>query len=74
MATTQAPAQAEFLVLTTDEAARRLGLSPRTLERWRQEGTGPAYVRLGRKRTGYRPAALAAFLEAGTVATRPARP
>ncbi|MCC6642738.1 MAG: helix-turn-helix domain-containing protein [Deltaproteobacteria bacterium] len=33
--------------LTTIEAAARLGLQPRTLERWRWSGQGPAYHRLG---------------------------
>jgi hypothetical protein len=36
-------------LLNTTEAARRLRLAPQTLNRWRQEGIGPAYVRVGRK-------------------------
>ena len=36
------------LFLTTAEAAHRLGLSPKTLERWRWAGFGPPYVKLGR--------------------------
>ena len=54
------------LVVTTDEAARRLGVSPRTLERWRLESRGPAYVKLGKRRC-YRLADLESFLTAGTV-------
>ena len=34
--------------LKTAEAARLLGLSPRTLERWRATGAGPSYRKLGR--------------------------
>jgi predicted site-specific integrase-resolvase len=34
------------LFLTTPEAANRLGLAPRTLERWRWAGIGPGFVRL----------------------------
>lgn len=34
-------------LLTTLEAAEALRLSPRTLERWRWEGVGPPYRKLG---------------------------
>jgi predicted DNA-binding transcriptional regulator AlpA len=34
--------------LCTKIVARRLGISPRTLENYRQRGIGPNYVRLGR--------------------------
>jgi hypothetical protein len=40
-------------------------LSPRTLERWRQLGTGPRYVRIGR-RPAYLGRDLIAYLERGT--------
>jgi hypothetical protein len=33
--------------LNQTELSRRWGLSPRTLERWRWVGRGPAYVKLG---------------------------
>ncbi len=29
------------------ELSRRWRLSPRTLERWRSEGTGPSYLKVG---------------------------
>lgn len=32
---------------TTREAAEYLGLAWRTLERWRADGVGPAYLKLG---------------------------
>jgi hypothetical protein len=36
-------------LLSTENAARYLGVSPRTLNNWRWEGTkGPAFVRVGR--------------------------
>ena len=41
------------LVLNEAEAARALGLSPRTLQRWRLEGRGPDFVLIGNKRVGY---------------------
>lgn len=34
--------------LSTDDVARHFGLSPRTLERFRLEGRGPAYHKFGR--------------------------
>ena len=36
-------------MLTTDQAARRVGLSPRTLERYRVTGGGPEYLKIGRR-------------------------
>ena len=33
--------------LTSEEAAKTLGISPRTLEKWRRNGTGPAFCRFG---------------------------
>lgn len=33
--------------LLTEDLARRWRLSPRTLERWRYRGVGPAYRRIG---------------------------
>ena len=35
-------------LLTTREAARRLGLAVGTLQNWRVRGQGPAFIRLGR--------------------------
>ena len=37
--------------LKTPDAAAYLGLSPRTLEKWRGAGKGPRYSRLGRSRS-----------------------
>jgi hypothetical protein len=54
------------LVIDEDAAAGLLGVSPRTLQRWRQEGEGPAFVRIGKRRM-YRPGDLEAFVEAGRV-------
>ena len=38
----------ESMLLNTDQAAQRLGLSPRTLERYRVTGEGPEYLKIGR--------------------------
>ncbi len=35
-------------VLTTPEAAERLGVSPTTLKMWRYHGLGPRYIKVGR--------------------------
>ena len=35
--------------LTPSELADRWRLSPRTLERWRRNGEGPAWVRVGHR-------------------------
>ena len=35
-------------LLTTEQAAKRLGLSPRTLERYRVSGKGPEFLKIGR--------------------------
>lgn len=50
--------------LKTPEAARVLGLSPRTLEKHRSCGTGPAYLKVGGA-VRYRLADLEAWAEAG---------
>jgi DNA-binding transcriptional MerR regulator len=34
-------------LVTTNEAARILGMKPQTLRLWRLRGTGPRYVRFG---------------------------
>ena len=41
------PSAFQAPLLTTEEAAQYLTVSRRTLERWRTEGGGPAYVKLG---------------------------
>jgi hypothetical protein len=53
-------------LLTTPEAAEFLRLSPRTLERFRVEGTGPRYTKAGpgkRARVLYRRDDLEAWLD-----------
>ena len=46
----QAPTQ-ERLVLTEADLASRWGMSPKTLQRWRTEGRGPHYLKLGKRVT-----------------------
>ena len=48
-------------LLVTKEAARRLGLSPQTLARWRVQGKGPTFLKIGRS-VRYEPHAIDAFI------------
>lgn len=41
-------------MLKSREAARMIGVSPRTLAKWRQRGIGPQCVRLGYNLVVYR--------------------
>jgi hypothetical protein len=43
------PLQKDKLPYTTDEAARVLGLSPKTLANWRARKKGPKYVHVSSK-------------------------
>lgn len=51
-------------LLTTAQAAQRLGLSPRTLETWRLRGLyGPTFRKLGKRTVRYCEADLVKFVE-----------
>ena len=55
------------ILLNEIQAGRYLGgkmspVSPRTMQRWRMEGRGPAYVRVGRL-IRYRQSALSEWLD-----------
>jgi predicted DNA-binding transcriptional regulator AlpA len=52
-------------LLSTKQAARLLGLSPQTLEKWRSQKKGPAFIKLGNKAVRYRSHAIEAFIEGG---------
>ena len=54
------------LLLSKEEAAEILGQDTKTLDNWRYNGTGPAYVKLPKK-VMYSPAALEAFIATCTV-------
>lgn len=41
------------IYLTPKKLAERLDMSPRLLERWRAEQTGPAYISLGKRTFRY---------------------
>lgn len=54
--------------LSPDEAADLLGKSPATLARWRGDGVGPSYIKLGHS-IRYRRADLDEFMRASRVET-----
>jgi Helix-turn-helix domain len=59
---------ADFLperLLTTDETAAILRLSPKTLEAWRMRGGGPRFVRLRNRMIRYHTDDIETFVVAG---------
>jgi predicted DNA-binding transcriptional regulator AlpA len=50
-------------IFSNDEAARFLGLSPRTLPGMRRRGDGPPFIRLGARRVGYLESDLSVWVE-----------
>ena len=56
-------------LLTTAEFAERLKISVATARRWRHNGKGPNYVRLGYNDVRYRLEDVDAFLKGQTVIT-----
>ena len=59
---TPPPYADDALVVGEARAAELLGVSPRTLQKWRVTGEGPAFIKLG-KRVGYTRADLDAHVE-----------
>ncbi len=57
--------------MDTKSASAYLGLAEGTLAKMRLEGTGPEFVRVGRKRIFYQQNALDAFVKAGRGAPAP---
>jgi len=57
------PATPAAQLLTPDQAAAYMGLAVATLQRQRTEGTGPRFIKLGKRRVAYREADLLAWLE-----------
>lgn len=51
-------------LLTVAEVAELLRTSDRTLRRWREEGIGPAFIRIGQRYIRYRKSAVEAWLAA----------
>jgi predicted DNA-binding transcriptional regulator AlpA len=51
-------------LLTSKQVAALLGMTDRSLERWRTAGDGPRFIRLSRRTIRYRRADIDAFLAA----------
>jgi predicted DNA-binding transcriptional regulator AlpA len=64
---TQAQEQRDDVLLDQDSSSALLGVSPRTLERWRAERTGPPFVRLSARAIRYSRVALRRWLSENTV-------
>ena len=47
-----------------EQLSSRIGISVQTLARWRSEGQGPSYYKIGGKRIAYRISTVEAWLEA----------
>lgn len=60
----QAPARPAEGLVNEHEAARRLGMKVSTLRRWRWQGIGPVFCRIGAA-VRYDPRDLVAFIAAG---------
>jgi len=58
--------------LSEGAEAKRIGVSPRTLQRWRAEGNGPPYLRIGMRRVGYDPVKTDEWLASRSFAHRAA--
>ena len=57
--------ESEQKLLDTKSAAKRLGLSHQTLEKWRYQGRGPRYIRYLSKAIRYRQSDIDAFIAEG---------
>jgi predicted DNA-binding transcriptional regulator AlpA len=49
-------------LLSTEDFSARTGIKPRTIERWRLEGKGPEFVRIGSRMVRYRLSAIESFI------------
>ena len=55
-------ARSSAILLTVDQAATYLGLARSTLNKWRCQGEGPSFIKMGRA-VRYRTTDLEGFLE-----------
>jgi len=60
---TRSPSAADALLRPVD-VATMLGVSPKTMERWRAEGRGPRFAKLSGKVVRYRAVDVDAFVRA----------
>lgn len=60
---------AEDLLFTPDQAANYTGLTKPTLQRHRTNGTGPNFIKLGKRRIAYRLSDIKAWLDTRVAAS-----
>jgi hypothetical protein len=60
-------------VLCEDEASKFLGVGRSSMQRWRYIGIGPKFVRVSKRRLGYRLSDLEAYLREREEAGEPAK-
>lgn len=59
------------LYLTPEEAAQKLGITRRTMDKWRTNGIGPKYIKVGKKMIGYRESDLIEFIDTSVTEPTP---
>lgn len=62
-ATQAATALGDDALYLPRDAAPKVGASEAALQKWRTEGTGPVFVKLGKRKVGYRASDLRNWLE-----------
>jgi hypothetical protein len=53
-------------LFTNDGLANFLNVSPRATEKWRLQGIGPPFIRIGKRRVAYKRSDIMAWLDANT--------
>ena len=53
-------------LLTTEQVAERIGVTPEALEHWRYRGAGPPWLKLSHKVVRYRQSELERWLDSRT--------
>ena len=53
-------------LLTTQQASDELNVKPKTLAKWRREGTGPEFISLSKTRVGYTYRSILEWMKART--------
>ncbi|MCI7457616.1 helix-turn-helix transcriptional regulator [Actinomyces urogenitalis] len=61
--------EAPLMLLTTEQVAQMLGVSPKTLRNWRCECRGPAFVVLNERQVRYRVEDVTAWVNSRLVPT-----
>ena len=60
------PMNKSDVYMTERQAASLLGVSPRSLQRWRVSGDGPKFSKVGRRKVLYRERDISSYIDART--------